>query len=127
MAPRQARLTPHGLRHSHKTWMVEDGIPEILSELRLGHEIPGMRGLYSHVSLTMRENLRAALQARWETSLKQRALIAPTSPVPVLDKLLAPIREQLATPNQSRPGRSRKNLASQIPPNSHLTAVEQVA
>jgi integrase len=125
--PVKPGLTPHGLRHSHKTWMVEDGIPEILSELRLGHEIPGMRGLYSHVSLTMREDLRAALQARWETSLRQRALIAPTSPVPVLDKLLAPIREQHKNQTGKPHGRSRKNLASQIPPNSHLTAVEQVA
>jgi hypothetical protein len=39
MAPRQGRLPPHGLRHSHKT-SLEDGIPEI----------PGMRGLYSHAS-----------------------------------------------------------------------------
>ena len=43
-------LTPHGLRHSHKTWMAEDGIPEILAEQRLGHDVPGMRGLYAHVS-----------------------------------------------------------------------------
>jgi hypothetical protein len=43
-------LTAPGFRHTHKTWMVEDGIPEILAELRLGHEVPGMRGLYSHVS-----------------------------------------------------------------------------
>jgi integrase len=41
-------LTPHGLRHSHKTWMAEDGIPEILAEQRLGHQVPGMRGLYAH-------------------------------------------------------------------------------
>ncbi len=34
-------LTPHGLRHSHKTWMAEDGIPEILAEQRLGHKVPG--------------------------------------------------------------------------------------
>src|SRR5215472_15945879 len=26
--PIKPGLTPHGLRHSHKTWMVEDGIPE---------------------------------------------------------------------------------------------------
>jgi hypothetical protein len=30
--------------------MAEDGIPDILAEQRLGHEIPGMRGLYTHVS-----------------------------------------------------------------------------
>jgi hypothetical protein len=30
-------MTPYGLRHSRKTWMAEDGIPEILAEQRLGH------------------------------------------------------------------------------------------
>jgi integrase len=45
--PIQPGLTPHGLRHSHKTWMAEDGIPEILAEQRLGHQVPGMRGLYA--------------------------------------------------------------------------------
>jgi hypothetical protein len=48
--PLKLGLTPHGLRHSHKTWMAEDGIPEILAEQRLGHEVPGMRGLYAHAS-----------------------------------------------------------------------------
>jgi hypothetical protein len=56
-------LTPHGLRHGHKTWMAEDGIPEILAEQRLGHQVPGMRGLYAHASQQMREKLTAALQA----------------------------------------------------------------
>jgi integrase len=59
-------LTPHGLRHGHKTWSSEDGIPEILAEQRLGHQVPGMRGLYAHASQQMREKLTAALQARWE-------------------------------------------------------------
>src|SRR5216683_3692643 len=81
-------LTPHGLRHSHKTWMAEDGIPEILAEQRLGHQVPGMRGLYAHASDRMRDDLNRALQARWEDSLRARAAIAPRSPVPLLDELL---------------------------------------
>jgi hypothetical protein len=52
---------------------LEDGTPEILSELGLGHELPGMRGLYSQVSFAMRAELRTALQARWEASLKEIA------------------------------------------------------
>ena len=48
----------------------EDGIPEILAEQRLGHEVPGMRGLYAHVSDQMRDDLKAALQVRWEDSLR---------------------------------------------------------
>jgi integrase len=34
------KLTTHGLRHGHRTWMAEDGIPDILAERRLGHEVP---------------------------------------------------------------------------------------
>lgn len=35
-------LTPHGLRHSHKTWMLEDAVPEVLQAERLGHTVPGI-------------------------------------------------------------------------------------
>lgn len=85
--------------------MAEDGIPEILQALRLGHSVPGMRGVYTHVSDAMRAELRHALQARWETSLRDRAAIAPHSPVQLLDGLLAPYREAPA------------KVISQIPPN----------
>ncbi len=44
--------------------MAEDCIPEILAEQRLGHKVPGMRGLYAHASDRMRDDLKAALQAR---------------------------------------------------------------
>jgi hypothetical protein len=70
----------------------------------------------------MRDELKAALQARWEESLRERAALDPQPAVPALDGLLAPIRDQLAEANkklikESR-GRGRKNLASQIPPNN---------
>ena len=90
--PVRRALTPHGLRHSKKTWMIEDGIPEILAELSLGHEVPGMRGLYSHVSEQMRQELKDKLQARWEESLRQRFELDSYSPVTVLDELLTPLR-----------------------------------
>ncbi|HEV2377902.1 MAG TPA: hypothetical protein VGS19_37800 [Streptosporangiaceae bacterium] len=94
--PVKEGLTPHGLRHSHKTWMEEDGIAEILQERRLGHEVPGMRGVYAHVSETMRKELTTALETGWEASLRARAAIDPHSPVPLLDMLLAPYRAQQA-------------------------------
>src|SRR5207302_1832722 len=102
-APVKDGLTPHGLRHSHKTWMAEDGIPEILAEQRLGHDVPGMRGLYAHVSPRMRDDLIAALQARWEKSLRERASIDPRSPVLLLDNLLAPFRAGQKTISQIPP------------------------
>jgi len=57
-------LTPHGLRHGLQTWMDEDGIPEVLKTERMGHEMPGMHGVYGHVSPAMRADLKAALQER---------------------------------------------------------------
>jgi len=77
--PVRAGLTPHGLRHSHQTWMAEDGIPEILAEQRLGHQVPAMRGLYAHASPQMHVELTEALQIRRQQSLRDRAAIDPHS------------------------------------------------
>ena len=82
--------------------MAEDGIPEILAEQRLGHEVPGMRGLYAHASERMRRELMAALQQRWEDSLRARAALDPHSPVPLLDGLLEPFRGETAQPAAPR-------------------------
>ena len=102
--------------------MTEDGISEILAEQRLGHQVPGMRGWYAHVSQRMRDELLAALQARWEESLRQRVAIDPRSPVPLLDNLLAPLRADVppATvhPLHGRRGEpGRDEAISQISPN----------
>jgi integrase len=108
-------LTPHGLRHGHKTWMDEDGVPEILKADRMGHTVPGIRGVYSHVSDQMRSELVAALQRRWEEALAARFRLCPTSPVAVLDGLLKPLRERSGSvdcspnllPTQLKPLRPR--------------------
>jgi len=96
-------LTPHGFRHGHQTWMDEDGIPEVLKTERLGHEVPGMHGVYGHVSPTMRADLKAALQDRWEASLRERVRLNAHSAVPALDALLAGER--------CGPSKIRSNLA----------------
>ena len=113
----------------------EDGIPEILAEQRLGHDVPGMRGLYTHVTQAMRENLTAALQARWETSLRDRAALDPHSPVPLLDNLLAPYRAawqdaaghrapRLALAGSA--GTEKPDRTSQIPPNTATAPIRSV-
>jgi len=76
--------------------MDEDGIPEVLKTERMGDEVPGMHGVYGHVSPAMRADLTDALQARWEELLSQRAQLNPRSIVPVLDKLLANHRKATA-------------------------------
>lgn len=35
-----AGLHFHDLRHSHKTWLIEDGVPEVAQAKRLGHRCP---------------------------------------------------------------------------------------
>jgi len=49
-APIIKGLTPHGKRHGHKVWMDEDQVADVLKSERLGHDEPGMRGVYGHVS-----------------------------------------------------------------------------
>jgi hypothetical protein len=72
--------------------MDEDGIPEVLKTERMGHEMTGMHGVYGHVSPAMRAALKAALQARWEGSLRDRAQLCPRSAVRTLDALLQTLR-----------------------------------
>lgn len=64
--------------------MDEDQIADVLKSERLGHDEPGMRGVYGHVSPAMREELKATLQARWE-ALLQRAALSPVSAVRLLN------------------------------------------
>jgi hypothetical protein len=52
----------------HKTWLIEDDIPEIAQAKRLGHRLPGIRGVYSHVTPAMQQRITDALQARWNAS-----------------------------------------------------------
>ncbi|WP_372493964.1 tyrosine-type recombinase/integrase [Salinispora arenicola] len=81
-------LTPHGLRHGYQTWMDEVGTSYVLQSMQMGHEVPGMRGVYSHVSPRMRADLRAALQGAWDEALRHRASLSPRSSVAALDTLL---------------------------------------
>lgn len=89
-------LTPHGLRHSHKTWLVEDGVPEVLSHERLGHEMGGIAARYTHITPAMREAMLGGLTDRWEQALRERFALAERSSVPIVDALLAPLRKKKA-------------------------------
>jgi hypothetical protein len=114
--------------------MAEDGIPEILAEQRLGHDVPGMRGLYAHASDRMRTELKQALQARWEDSLQTRAGIDPHSPVPLLDELLTPFRgagdphpaAPTATVHELPTRDDREKMISQIPPKQETGLIPNV-
>jgi integrase len=57
----------HGLRHFHKTLLDETGLPDVIVYERMGHHMPGVGGVYSHVTDTMRRQLIDELQACWVT------------------------------------------------------------
>jgi integrase len=81
-------LTPHGLRHSHKTEMDEMGMPQSLKDDRMGHLDGSVGARYSHITAAMRRTLCAELTERWSAALHARKALAPRSPVAVLDRLL---------------------------------------
>jgi hypothetical protein len=87
-------LTPHGLRHSHKSTMAELHTHEVLSHERMGHELGGIGGRYNHVTEAMQAELCEQLTQRWLAALDARAALSPRSPVRVLDELLAARQRQ---------------------------------
>lgn len=95
-------MTPHGLRHSHKSLMAELRTPEVLSHDRLGHEMGGMAGVYSHVTPAMVTELMDGLTRRWLEALDARLAMCPRSPVAVLDGLLAGRAAELAGAGDSK-------------------------
>jgi hypothetical protein len=73
--------------------MDRNGIPKVLRDLVMGHRTAGMEGVYAHVAPETRAALMAADERDWQASLQARFAMSPSSPVPVLDALLAPLRE----------------------------------
>jgi len=64
--PVRPGLTLHGPRHSHKTWLIADGIPEIAQARRLGHHLSNrLVEVYSHVAPEIETRL-LRLERRWK-------------------------------------------------------------
>jgi hypothetical protein len=87
--PLLAGLTEHGQRHAHQTMLDDLNIRYVLQAERMGHEVPGMCGVYKHIAPEWRVDLVSGLQRVWEESLAERAAISPRSAGPLLDRLLA--------------------------------------
>jgi integrase len=63
-------FTFHEGRHTHSTWLIEDGIPEVARRGRLGHKMKGIARTYDHVTPEMRRQIVDALETRWQAALE---------------------------------------------------------
>ena len=76
------------LRHLAKEILDEAGdIPRVAVEARMGHELPGMEGVYSNVTLAMERRIVEYLQEVWEKQVMARGLWVPEFPTPLPDDL----------------------------------------
>ncbi|MEV4648358.1 tyrosine-type recombinase/integrase [Saccharopolyspora sp. NPDC049357] len=75
--PRHSRHAPailsdfsfHEGRHSHNTWLTEDGVPEVARRARLGQKMKGIARVYDHVTPAMTKDLLQSLETRWVKSV----------------------------------------------------------
>ena len=86
-------LTPHGLRHTHRTMMEDLGTEKVLMDERMGHIDGSVSARYAHVTPGMRKRLMLGLTEQWEAALDARLAMSLRSPVSVLDVLLRARRE----------------------------------
>lgn len=73
-------MTFHGLRHSHKTWMKEDGIDGFVQDKRLGHATPSIGDRYTHITPAMTAHLLERLEARYQQSVRDFVALPKTAP-----------------------------------------------
>ncbi|KAB2341636.1 hypothetical protein F8566_40815 [Actinomadura rudentiformis] len=66
-----AGFTFHEGRHTQRTWLADDLIPDVARAARLGHKLPGMADVYEHVTPDMQQRVLDVLQARWDSSVAQ--------------------------------------------------------
>lgn len=78
------------LRHWHKALLDEPGadVADVAKEARLGHELPGMAGVYSEVTLSMEKRVVKYLQEVWEKQVVSAGLWVPPFPIALPDDLL---------------------------------------
>ncbi|MFI0860362.1 LacI family DNA-binding transcriptional regulator [Streptomyces smyrnaeus] len=81
-------LTPHGLRHTHRTMMEDLGTEKVLMDERMGHIDGSISARYAHVTPAMRKRLKLGLTEQWDAALDARYAMSPSSPVRALNRLL---------------------------------------
>lgn len=96
--PIRPGLTFHELRHSHKTWLIAAGVPEIAQALRLGHRMDErIVEVYSHVADEVEAHAQAALKQAW---LDARHTLADNPAPPPVAARDGRIRRRLTEPTE---------------------------
>ncbi|MDI2130541.1 site-specific integrase [Yinghuangia seranimata] len=96
--PVKPGLTFHGLRHSHNTWMIDEGCDDVVRARRLGHHVPDkIQDVYGHVADRVNRRLVKALEKRWR---KTWSRAHPGDPVPW---------STTAAPNTTKKNDKKKN------------------
>lgn len=86
--PEMAGEDIYRLRHWAKAKLDEAGdIPRVAVEARMGHELPGVEGTYSEVTVVMEERIVEYLQGVWEKEVVGAGLWTPPSPMSLPDDL----------------------------------------
>ncbi len=112
----------HGLRHFHKTLLDETGSPDMLVHERMGHQMPGIAGVYSHVTPTVRTQLTHELQMRWtrltgnepdhnprsSTNRERPGALLPADHDPYMGRVLGPVEQPAPDLLPMRPEQGRK-------------------
>lgn len=62
-------FTFHEGRHTHSTWLTEDGVSEVARRARLGQKMKGIARVYDHVTPGMEQQVLEVLEARWAASV----------------------------------------------------------
>jgi integrase len=75
--PIAAGLTPHGLRHSYKTMMIELGTPANLMDAQMRHADGSVQAIYAHVTAEMTGRLLQGLTTMWAAALDTRRRLSP--------------------------------------------------
>ena len=71
VAPILPYITFNEGRHTQRTWLAADGVPEVARAYRLGHKIKGMGSVYEHVTPEMDRQVMDCLTRRWVSALRE--------------------------------------------------------
>jgi integrase len=117
--PIRPGLTFHELRHSHKTWLIAAGIPEIAQARRLGHRLDKrVAEVYSHVADEIEARIQAALKQAWLDA--RHAIAAHPTPPPVTPRT-GWIRRRLPNEISPHPAGIVTGSTTHAPPPTPLT------